>query len=97
MKKIPESCGIDGVMMLKMIQTSEKNIHFVPIFIQNFQILYAKNRQIGTVFFSCRQSVTSCEQLVTSCGQSITACGQLITSCEQSVTACGHSVTFCEH
>src|SRR4051794_6433290 len=52
MKKMPKSCELDGMMMLLMIQIFEKHIHFIPIFIQNFQILYAKDRQIGTVFFS---------------------------------------------
>ena len=49
---MPKSCGLDGVMMLLVILLSEKNIHFVLIFLQNFQILYAKDRRMGTVFFS---------------------------------------------
>src|SRR5215216_3074212 len=52
MKKMPKSCGLDGVMMLQMSQIFEKNIHFAHVFIRVFQILYIKDRRIGIVFFS---------------------------------------------
>src|SRR4051812_30226716 len=57
MKKMHEICGEDGMIVSKMIQTSEKNIHFVPIFIQNFQILYTNDKWMGTYFFSSKPLV----------------------------------------
>src|SRR2546423_655969 len=50
MKKMPKTCGIDGVMMPQMNQISEKNIPSNLIFIPVFQKLYAKDRGMVIVF-----------------------------------------------
>src|SRR5271154_498003 len=81
--------GQGGMKKLRIIQISEKNIHFELV------SSYANDSRIGTVIFR-GQSETSREQSVISRGQSETSCGQLVISRGQLKTFCGQSVTFCE-
>src|SRR5271170_1092175 len=77
--------GPGGVKKLRIIQISEKNIHFELV------SSYANDSRIGTIIFR-GQSETSRKQSVISRGQSETSRGQSVIF----FSAHGQSVTFCE-